>query len=190
MAMICFCTALVGANACAFCFDQAAARFGVDPLLLKGVAHVESNMQAGAINTSHFSRTQSVDLGLMQINSSWLPKLANRGITRESLLNDPCLNLNVGAEILSGTLSKFGMNWSGVGAYNASCTQLKGDDCTNARAIYANKVWRAMALYSGAKQLERPQQALAKKGTQPPQDSQSSRSSSDFHEPDTRMRVF
>ena len=173
--------ALLGSNACAFCFDQAAARFGVDPLLLKGVAHVESSMQAGAINTSHFSRTQSVDLGLMQINSSWLPKLASRGITREALLNDPCLNLNVGAEILSGTLSKFGMNWTGVGAYNAACTQLKGDECTNARAIYANKVWRAMALYSGGKQIEQPHRAFAHTATQQPHAEQ---------EPDTRMRVF
>lgn len=173
--------AFIGGNACAFCFDQAAARFGIDPLLLKGVAHVESSMQAGAINTSHFSRTQSVDLGLMQINSSWLPKLANRGITRDALLNDPCLNLNVGAEILSGTLGKFGMNWTGVGAYNAACTQLKGDDCINARAVYAHKVWRAMALYSSGKQMARPQQSLAKAL---PQQSPAPQ------EPDTRMRVF
>jgi hypothetical protein len=170
-----------GTNASAFCFDQAAARFGVDPLLLKGVAHVESSMQAGAINTSHFARTHSVDLGLMQINSSWLPKLASRGITREALLSDPCLNLNVGAEILSGSLNKFGMNWTGVGAYNAACTQLKGDDCTSARALYANKVWRAMALYSGGKQITRPHQPPATAVTHQSQAAQ---------DPDTRMRVF
>lgn len=170
-----------GTSALAFCFDQAGARFGVDPLLLKGVAHVESSMLAGAINTSHFARTQSVDLGLMQVNSSWLPKLASRGITREALLSDPCLNLNVGAEILSGTLTKFGTNWIGVGAYNAACTQLKGEDCTNARATYANKVWRAMALYSDGKTSLALERSLAKSGALLPKVNP---------EPDTRMRVF
>jgi len=179
--VLAFILAFVGTNAYAYCFEQAGARFGVDPLLLKGVAHVESSMQSGVINSSHYARTKSVDLGLMQVNSSWLPKLASRGITREALLSDPCLNLNVGAEILSGTLSKFGTNWIGVGAYNAACTQLKGDDCTNARALYANKVWRAMALYSGGRAVLPSGQALAKNAALQPQATP---------EPDTRMRVF
>lgn len=72
----------------------------------------------------------------MQINSSWLPTLAKYGITEEKLYSDACLNLNVGAWILSGTIRSFGFNWRGLGAYNAHSDRL--------RAVYARKVVREM----------------------------------------------
>lgn len=135
--------ALCGA-AHAFCFEEAGEIYNLNPKLLRGIAQVESSMNPGALNLTHTQRTKSHDIGLMQINSGWLPTLAKHGITREALIEQPCTNVKVGAWILARTMAREGASWNGVGAYNAVCTQLKGDACTQARMTYATKVWKAM----------------------------------------------
>lgn len=135
---------LLATNAGATCFEEAGAQYNVNPELLRGMAKVESSMRPDAINLTHEARTKSVDLGLMQINSRWLPALSKSNITREDLLKDPCLNVKVGAWILADNMRRHGPNWTAVGAYNAACTQLKGDECEKARMVYASKVWRAI----------------------------------------------
>ena len=62
------------------CWQDAAARYGVDARLLYAIAQQESGLNARAINRSHAARTGSVDIGLMQINSRWLPVLHRHGI--------------------------------------------------------------------------------------------------------------
>jgi soluble lytic murein transglycosylase-like protein len=142
------CLALLGALhtgfAQGFCFDKASAKTGLPADLLMAIAKVESGMEPGAINKSHEQRTGTVDLGLMQINSGNLRRLKDQGVTRESLLADPCLNTMVGASILAEKIKKHGFDWNAVGAYNASCTQLKGSACSNARNTYAWRVYRAL----------------------------------------------
>ena len=87
----------------------------VHPDTLRAVAVVESRANPWAIGTPHgaifpstrrdaerqlaraLRRETSVDIGLLQINSQWLPRLH---IAPESLL-DPCVNVRVGAAILA-----------------------------------------------------------------------------------------
>jgi len=128
----------------AHCYEQAAERYQLSADLLRAVATVESGGDPKAMNLSHLQRTGSYDVGLMQINSRWLPTLAQHGITEAQLRSDPCLNAQVGAWILSDTLRRHGNDWNGVGAYNAACTQLKGRECSDARNRYAWRVYRAM----------------------------------------------
>jgi soluble lytic murein transglycosylase-like protein len=113
------------------CWQEAAAR-GVDARLLFAIAQQESSLDARAINRSHAARTGSVDIGLMQINSRWLPVLHRHGI-READLLDPCTNLQVGAWILAQSFRRHGATWEAVGAYHASCTQLRPPDCAATR---------------------------------------------------------
>lgn len=92
----------------------------VHPDTLRAVAAVESDTHPWAIGTPHgavFASTRddaarvlarvlrtevSVDIGLMQINSQWLPKLH---LAPERLL-DPCINVRVGAAILAANFIK------------------------------------------------------------------------------------
>ncbi|MHB9331377.1 lytic transglycosylase domain-containing protein [Phytobacter ursingii] len=128
------------------CFKDAAYRFQIDHLLLIAIAQVESEMNPGAIG---YNRKKGVvvseDLGLMQINSSWLPALAQMGITRYDLLQKPCQNIYVGAWILARNISANGVNWESVGAYNAG---FKGANAPF-RMKYAKKVYEKYLALNG-----------------------------------------
>ena len=135
--------ALALANNASACWDEAARTYGVDPWLLYGIAVVESGLDTAALNLDHLGRTGSYDIGLMQINSRNLPALAKLGVAPEHLW-DPCTSVEVGARILREKLDHYGETWEAVGAYNASCTRLKGTACRKARMTYAWKVYRAI----------------------------------------------
>lgn len=97
------------------CFEAASLRYDVSRRLLEAIAVVESSGNPAAINKN---ANGSEDIGLMQINSSWLPKLGRYGIRRSDLF-DPCVNINVGAWIMADNISRHGYSWEAVGAYNA-----------------------------------------------------------------------
>ena len=99
----------------AFCFDDASVRYDVPVSLLKTIARVESRMNPAAINTNG---NGSRDIGLMQINTDWLPVLRRYGISREDLW-DPCTNVRVGAWIMAKNIETYGYTWEAIGAYNA-----------------------------------------------------------------------
>ncbi|KWI61630.1 lytic transglycosylase [Burkholderia pseudomultivorans] len=114
------------------CLDDAAAFQHVSVSLLRGIAQVESGMNPNAVNTN---TNGTVDIGLMQINSTWLPTLAREGITQQSLF-DACTNAYVGAWILSQNIRQLGPNWNAIGAYNSASP--------DKRLVYARKVYDAI----------------------------------------------
>jgi soluble lytic murein transglycosylase-like protein len=124
----------VQVSACADCWRLVGAKYAVEPELLYAIAIVESGLRPDATNAN---KNGSRDLGLMQINSMHMPGLYKRGITEQRLLDEPCLSIDVGASILVGFMSRYGYNWTAVGAYNAGNAANKQE----ARLRYARKVW-------------------------------------------------
>ena len=101
----------------AACRQQAAAAFELPEDLMQAIKEVESGESLGA--PVSVNRNGTEDIGLMQINSSWLTTLRRHGISREGLL-DTCINLYVGAWILRQTIDAAdGDVWAGVGAYHS-----------------------------------------------------------------------
>jgi hypothetical protein len=103
------------------CWDDAAQRYQVSSALLYAIARTESGLNPQAIGRNG---NGSRDIGLMQINSAWLPTLASHGINERDLF-EPCTNIHVGAWILAGNVSRLGYTWDAVGAYNATRPALR-----------------------------------------------------------------
>jgi soluble lytic murein transglycosylase-like protein len=123
------------------CWEEAASYYGVSAHLLYAIAKTESGLNPNAINKSN--KNGSYDIGLMQINSRWLPTLRKHGI-EEKQLYDACTSIQVAAWILSDNMRRLGSTWEAVGAYNAGDPKL--------RVKYAWKVYRnldAAALEGG-----------------------------------------
>lgn len=114
------------------CFKEASSHYGVPEELLRAISHVESRGNNSATNTN---TNGSTDIGHMQINSYWLPKLSKYGITKTHLMN-ACTNTYIGAWILASNISRMGYGWKAVGAYNAR-NPIKA-------AIYTRKVAAAL----------------------------------------------
>ena len=129
---------LMGSNrALAYCWEEVATRYDLEPELLQAIAAVESGYRAQAMN--HTNRNGTRDIGLMQINSIHLPRLLKQGITEERLLNEPCLSVEVGASILAEFIQRFGYNWTAVGAYNVGPGP--GPQREALRLRYAERIW-------------------------------------------------
>ncbi len=128
-----------GEQAWEACFDDAGRRYGIAPALLRAIAAVESNLDPQA---ERRNQDGSRDIGLMQVNSRWLPHLARYGITAESLSSDVCLNIHVGAWILAQEIQRYGYGWEAVGAYHTGA----GADARRRqrRARYALRVHRRL----------------------------------------------
>jgi soluble lytic murein transglycosylase-like protein len=122
----------VGAADAQACWEQAAQKYNVSAQLLYAIAKTESALQARAINRANGDG--SYDVGLMQINSSWLPKLARLGI-HEKDLYEPCVSIEVGAWILADNIRTHGMTWAAIGAYNTP-NPVRG--LAYAKRVYAN----------------------------------------------------
>lgn len=122
------------------CVQLAADRYGLSVSLIQAVLEVEGGRVGQAVPNSNGSE----DLGPMQINTVWLPRLATYGITRQQLRDDRCINILVGSWILASQLKTAkGMEgpvqrrvWWGIGAYHSKTPEHN--------VAYALKVWNAL----------------------------------------------
>ncbi|EFE7951241.1 lytic transglycosylase domain-containing protein [Escherichia coli] len=123
------------------CFNEAGTMFRIEPNLIKAIALVESNLKKDSIgkNRDKKNNIKSFDYGLMQINQMHIPMLKKRGIIKDErdLLDNPCLNIKIGTEILYKHFSRCGMTWQCLGTYNAGFAM----DNQKKRLQYAQKIY-------------------------------------------------
>lgn len=104
------------------CVHQAALVYQVPEQLLRAIIATEGGHVGQVVRNAN----GSFDMGPAQINSTHLKELSRFGISREALINDGCLNIQVGAWILARSLK--GLNpfddptefWRRVGNYNSA----------------------------------------------------------------------
>lgn len=113
------------------CLTASAGKYGIHPHVLWAIAATESSFNPAAIGRNK----ESLDIGLMQINSGWLPRLERFGISRQDLL-DPCTNIDVGTWILAHNIQQYGYGWQAIGAYNAVSPAK--------RSRYAQRIWQKL----------------------------------------------
>jgi len=117
------------------CFVRAGSYYNVPPVVLWSIAYVESGFNSEAINYNR----ESHDVGMMQINSRWFSVLRRYGITEEDLY-DPCLNIFVGAWILSQCYVKYQTLHDAISCYHTGRKYSESPE----GAEYTWKVWRVI----------------------------------------------
>ena len=111
------------------CFIKAANQYKVPYEILTAIAYVESRFQSVK---SKPNKNNTYDLGVMQINSHWLPSLAILGINEKMLLDNPCQNIYMGAWVLAQNFKTYGTNWTAIQRYNGA-----NSDLPYAKKVYA-----------------------------------------------------
>lgn len=97
------------------CINHAAEVFHIPATIIVAVMKIENGWNGAAIK----NKNGTYDLGVMQVNSSWLPKLQKYDITQANLQYDPCINVHAATWILAKGLAK-GEGWQGVGNYHSA----------------------------------------------------------------------
>ncbi len=110
---------------------QVSARYNRIPVDLLRAVH---RQEAGRVGGWHVNADGSVDYGVMQINSRWLPVLAPQGYIAPVLTYDACANIMAGAWILAQALEWGGawnhsgidgrVYWRAVGDYHSHTPRL------------------------------------------------------------------
>lgn len=95
-------------------FEEAGEYYRIDPKILYSIAKKESNFNPNAINRNS---NGSVDIGIMQINSSHLKEIEKFGFKKEHLFN-PKINIYAGAWLLKRCFNKHGVSKDGITCYN------------------------------------------------------------------------
>lgn len=97
------------------CINESAYEYHVPAKLIIAVLNVER----GRAGVAHRNKNGTYDLGPMQINTSWWPRLYSYGITPQQVLYDPCKNVEVGTWILANSITDNKDLLFGIGAYHS-----------------------------------------------------------------------
>ena len=109
----------------AACIMMASQTYSVPTPVILAVLHVEG----GRIGQESSNRNGTKDLGPMQVNTIWLPQLAqywrtSQYIARRWVRDDACTNIHVGAWILSRKINEAGSLGGGIARYHSATPHL------------------------------------------------------------------
>ena len=111
------------------CIEAAASAYRLPPAVLVILLNVEN----GRLGQVSQNTNRTVDIGPMQVNDTWLPKVAahwgaSRDAAYRALRDEFCANVDAGAWILRQALDEsHGDFWEGVGLYHSHTESHKTD---------------------------------------------------------------
>lgn len=113
---------MITAKVLAACLIAAAHTYEVPPAVMIGIMQVEGG-HIGQAAGPNFNGTY--DLGPMQVNTAWVPRLANlwhvnNATARLWLRDDGCVNVNVAAWILKQKIAETGSLYLGIAHYHSA----------------------------------------------------------------------
>lgn len=128
---------MITAAALASCIMTAATAYDVPAAVMVGIMQVEG----GKVGVQSANTNGTYDLGPMQVNTLWVPKLARywQVSNRQAhtwLRDDGCANVHVAAWILKQKIMETGSLYGGISHYHSATPHLG--------ARYAAKVIAAM----------------------------------------------
>lgn len=97
------------------CINQAAIAYHVPATMILSIMKKEGGRNGQAVR----NKNGTYDLGVMQINTSWLPTLSRYGYTKEDIQFNACKNVMVGTWILANSVADGKTAWQGVGNYHS-----------------------------------------------------------------------
>jgi hypothetical protein len=137
------------------CLLAAAEHYGIDRRILQGVLKAEGGWPGLRQRNSN----GTYDMGPMQINSIWLPRLQQMGLSESLVVNDVCTNIGVGSWILARELKRSGASpntsayWQAVGRYHSATP--------HHNVAYALRVWRhAKLIQTGQSPARQPKLSM------------------------------
>jgi soluble lytic murein transglycosylase-like protein len=114
------------------CINTAAQEYHVPAKLIIAVLNVER----GRVGLAQPNKNGSYDLGPMQINTSWWPKLYNYGITPNQVRYNACINIRVATWILGKSIANNPDLLRGIGNYHSHTTALNHTYTQQVRVTY------------------------------------------------------
>ncbi len=97
------------------CINEAAQAYQVPAPLIMAIILTEN----GQDGTEAKNNNGTLDLGIMQINSSWAPRFEHSGYIVNDITNNPCENVYVGTWILSPCINTNSDLISAIGDYHS-----------------------------------------------------------------------
>ena len=109
----------------AACLMMASQTYSVPPAVMVGIMQVEG----GRVGQQVLNTNGSYDLGPMQINTIWVPRLANywnvdENTAKRWIRDDPCTNLGVAAWILRRHMNETGSLPRAIAYYHSRTPSL------------------------------------------------------------------
>ena len=109
----------------AACLMMASQTYSVPPAVMVGIMPVEG----GRVGQQVLNTNGSYDLGPMQINTLWVPKLAsywgvNEATAKRWIRDDPCTNMGVSAWILRRHMNETGSLSKAIAYYHSRTPSL------------------------------------------------------------------
>lgn len=119
---------MAGVNVLAACFLIAAQTYSIPPAVLLGVYQVEGGRIGQEVGPN---KNGTYDLGPMQINTTWIPELADewnvgRNTAKTWIRDDPCTNVGVAAWILRRNLNETGDLAKSIAHYHSRTPHIGG----------------------------------------------------------------